>query len=190
MLERFVHARQFLGHERIENIRRILQLFRQRIDTRHLIIPRPAFVAHQLAVKRRGLFANSLFSGDRAAFRGGHDFLAHFLKLVRQLRETLGQRRVLARLRGALQQRITHGVDVVHVETHIAQQIVDAHRRRKILCAIRFRKFRPRIQRDHHLCDINFFAARQLHRVRSRQHPWPLRRFKRRRRRGRHVRSL
>ena len=188
--QRFIHRRKFPGNEAVEFCLHISQLLLQRVDTRHLIIGRTAFVEDKVRVEASGLFADVLFPGNGAAFFRSHNFLAQLIDFLRQVLQLLREGRIVLDFAAAVSQSVAHAVDAVDVKTHVAEQIVDAHGSVQIELAVIGTEFRARIKRNIELCCICPRAPGQLHCVGAGQHARALCRFEGGRGSGRNARRL
>src|ERR1051326_5061449 len=98
--ERVVQRRQIFCKQLIELFCDVTKLAPKRVDVSELIAAGFAFVTENGAVKLVSVFTQTFFAGDRAAFSGSHDFLAHPVNFSVKVRD-LFAKRIALRHRGA-----------------------------------------------------------------------------------------
>src|ERR1043165_2985929 len=98
--ERVVQRRQIFCKQLIELFCDVTKLAPKRVDVREVIAAGLCVGTENGAVKLVSVFPQTFFAGDRAAFSGSHDFLAHPVNFSVKVRD-LFAKRIALRHRGA-----------------------------------------------------------------------------------------
>src|SRR4029077_979154 len=99
----------------------VVEFLFQRINSRDLVVAWAAFIAYNGSVERRRFFADALLTGDGAAFRRGHDLLAHGFHFAAEPPQLCAEDIVALQSCGPLHERVMRTIDAVDVETHLPQ---------------------------------------------------------------------
>src|SRR6266542_793504 len=142
-LERFVQGGQILCEQLIEFFCRVGKLSLERVDVSDLVTARFSFVTEDRAVKLVGVLTQPFFAGDRAAFSGSDDFLAHAINFSIEIADVFTNRIAFWQCCGALGQRFSQRNNPFQQRPLPPGSPLDPHTSLDIPLPTRFTQLRP-----------------------------------------------